>query len=419
MAQLYTEPDSGVINLTQWGVLIQKTTFEAGGFIALGLTNTNTTGAPQIANGSRVEVGGSLYKCTADETIGGTPETGVNYVYCVPGTTTASFTYSAAAPAWNSVKGGWYNGNNRAVAKFYYTGGQYNGKVVLDSYNAIRAVNTEQSIPTTGGEQEITGAVNQVLSTTLDVGAYRYEIRAGKGGTGGVSKEDLPGGTGADGETKSGTFMLLSPRNIYYALGGDGNNGGVSGGTREEGGGGGCSGGSAFIEFGDKFIFCVGGSGGGGRNGMSAGGGGGGGGYGSGQNIGDPAEGPGAPGNNGIGGKGGKGVGYLGGGGGGGSGGSGGGGGGDAENPDLKGNAGGGYGSSGGSGGVLNKGGVGGDSLKGERSITATNKYPYRIQYQGGGGGGGWNGGGGGQWGDGGSGLKSTSSGYLRIYRMW
>jgi hypothetical protein len=418
MATIYTEPLNSVINYSEWGKLIQKTTFEAGGFIALGLTNMATTDAPQIAQGSRVEIGGSLYVCESNETITSTPSSdGLYYIYGIPNASSASFSYSGSKPTYNAVKGGWYNGNDRAIAKLFYTSSQYNGKVILDSYNAFFAINTEQPIPTTGGQLVITGTVNQVKKATLQPGAYRYDIKAGRGGDGGGNGLV---GIGADGEVKTGTFILTEPRVIHYALGGDGNDGASNPDTDDPGGGGGCSGGSAFIDTGDDFILCLGGSGGGGKGGAGdidqngAGGGGaagygrgGDGGYGSAYDGQDFVVSNGKGGNNGVGGNGGVhqnrngggGSGYL-------SGGTG------YEN-------GGGYGEKGGNGQGNSsgsyKGGVGGNSSTGE-TVSPTDKYPHKIQYQAGGGGGYgyiYNGC------DGGSGLKSTSSGYLRIYKTW
>jgi hypothetical protein len=101
------------------------------------------------------------------------------------------------------------------VAKRYYTGGQYNGKVVLDNYNAMRIVNTEQPIPTTGGVQVVTGTLNQVLSTTLAPEAYCYEIKAGRGGNSGESVTSV-GGTETDGEAKTDTFRVYGEKRIWW-----------------------------------------------------------------------------------------------------------------------------------------------------------------------------------------------------------
>jgi hypothetical protein len=375
----------------------------ARGFMSLGLTNTNNSSAPQIAAGSQVEVGGSVYTCQANTSVNETPQNNqVNYIYVSVDGSTIIFSYGTTTPAWNVSKGGWYNSNYRAVAKLFLTSSQYNGKVILDSYNAMQLLNVEQTVPTTGGMLFVTGTVNQVKSITLPAGAYRYEVKAGTGGRGG-NNDNHTGGAGAAGEQKSGTFMLAQQLMIHYALGGDGNNGVDT--SAAAGAGGGCSGGSAFIDFGTELILCLGGSGGGGSgrdtNGESGGGGAGG--------YGTASDGTGVyggkGGSNGTGGNGGGDERYSGGGG---SGYLAGGKGTSGAQSGYGGQDGGGYGESGGKGGGGY--GAGGTSATGEGVVTATEKYTMKIQYQGGGGGDGSAGGGG---------LKSTSSGYLRIYRMW
>jgi hypothetical protein len=228
MAQLYTEPLMDVINLSQWEILIQKTTFEAGGFMMLSINNIGTTSAPQIGPGSRLEVGGSLYKCMESETPTGTPTEGVCYVYCVPAGAQASFTYSTTGPWWIAAKGGWYNGDNRAVIKFYYTGGNYNGKVLLDSYVAMKAVNHAQPIPTTGGVQVVNIANTKTRATyDLDPGGYRYSLLSGKGEGDAAGKN---GGVPVARKTVSGVF-LWEGGSIQILTGGDGFSGGAGGGT--------------------------------------------------------------------------------------------------------------------------------------------------------------------------------------------
>jgi hypothetical protein len=233
MATIFTEPGNDKINYTQWAQLIQKTTFEAGGFIALGLTNMTGTGASQIALGSRVEIGGSLYISTANETISGSPSSDITtYIYAVPSGNAASFTYSSTTPTWNAVKGGWYNGNNRAVAKFFYSGGQYLSKTILDSYGAFSALDTNVPIPTTGGTvvASISG-VKRTASYTLAAGGYRYSLTSGAGG-GDASGQT--GGVASKRETNTGTFYWRGGT-INVKTGGDGFNGGK--GSSQFGGG--------------------------------------------------------------------------------------------------------------------------------------------------------------------------------------
>jgi hypothetical protein len=315
MAQQLPNPDNAPVGVVS-GYQAQNNLINAHktGHINIGLININTNLAPQIMNGSIFEFNGGLYRCRNDETItiGDPTVNKVIYIYAVAEfddikkQNIANFMYSTVTPTWNPAKGGWYNGNDRALVKFFYTGDQYNGKVILDSCNAMQEINTEQAIPTTGGQQVITGIVNQVKSVTLQARAYRFEIKAGKGGDGGKSSAG-DGGKGVEGEAKSGTFILHQPIKIYYALGGDGNDGEIT----VLGAGGGASGGSAFIDFIYELFICLGGSGGGGAGDPGAddwGGGGGAGGYGKGgdgANAGERALG-GLGGNNGVGGSGGS-----------------------------------------------------------------------------------------------------------------
>jgi hypothetical protein len=436
----FVEPDINLFfdDLEQAERLNNKASLYGKGYINIGLSNINSTPAPVLLEGSLFECGGVLFECgdvlfvsDTDTSIPGTPSNGQNYIYFNP--ETKGLLYSTATPLWNTVKGGWYNGNNRAIAKLFYTGGQYNGKVILDNYNAMKVVNAVQALPATGGVQVVDGAsalngvamidgasiapgTNTVVSgantsgkvyrVTLAPGAYRWEVRGGKGGNGGLSSSG-GGGAGAEGQHNSGVFRLHSEKTIRYALGGDGTVGVVG----VQGGGGGCTGGSAFIDLGDDLFLCIGGSGGGGSGDPGNddyGGGGGGGGYGvAGDGL--PAgtrQLQGYGGKNGIGGAGGSqdgtsdslsgggGSGYI-------AGGAGGFGDGNQGVP------GGGYGLPGGtSSGQI----PGGQSLSGEAPASATDKYPLRVQYQGGGAG---------AKNTGGGGLKPTSSGYLRIYRMW
>jgi hypothetical protein len=250
MAEIVIEPLGGEITYTQWARLIHKTTVEAGGFMALGLANMNGAEALLIARGSRVEAGGSIYKCESDETIGGTPTTGVNYIYCNPAVSAAGFTFSATALEWSAVYGGWYNGNSRAVAKLYFTGssggGQYNNKVILDNYNAIRAVNAEQGTPNTGGALiSGSGSVNSVQSVSLAAGTYRVEIKAGKGGDGAkANKADGSSGTiggeggcGVEGQALARIITLDKQYTAKMYVGGDGNNADPNSYTNNGGGG--------------------------------------------------------------------------------------------------------------------------------------------------------------------------------------
>jgi hypothetical protein len=439
MAIIIEEPDRNNATPDEWRCMGQDLEAFTGGLLLVGVENIDTSGEPKILAGSRFEVNGRKYICpinNGNESISGSASNNVtNYIYAIPSgsgdQSTLLFQYSTTTPTWNAAKGGWYSGNNRAIAKLFYSsnGPVYGGKVILDSFNAMMFINTKQDVPVTGGWMASQGGVNQETIVTLPSGLYRYELKGGTGGSGGnggkVDGGTATGGAGAEGEIKTGEFKVGIAATCLLSTGGngaDGGNGGdVSSGITAGGGGGGggSSGGGSYIVFNDFLVFALGGSGGGGGGGdtdydlntAGSGGGGGGGGYGSGEKGHDSskiASGGGGGGNGGTagnGGKGGLGV---------GTGGYGGGGSGYLSGAA----AGGSYGIYGGNGG--GSGGSGGASKKKALDPSSTDteiQAPIRKfynAYQGGGGGGG----GGGSGGNGGGGLKSTSSGYARIYRV-
>jgi hypothetical protein len=405
---------------------------QMAGYNKLSLSNMDNSDAPLVLRGSVVEISGVLYKVPengANESISVTPGTGQNYVYAVPSDSGATFQYSTSGPTWDAVKGGWYNGNNRAVAKLYYTGssggGWYNGKVILDGYNARWALNTEQPVPTSGGVSVSSDTTpNQFKTITLDRGAYRVETKGGTGGKGGHG-DSIDGGNGAEGQSKTTSFILECKTMMGYIIGGngeDGEDGRLNGdNTGAGGGGGGATGGTTLFESpATGIIVCIGGSGGGGGGSgeQGGGGGGGGGGYGAGLNNGSRS---GKGGNNGTGGWAGAASSDDGNDGGGGSGYKDGGGTGGTAKP------GGSYGQAGGAGGSNGgrSGGAGGQSEAldlqqiGVTYPSFDSTFPFNVSFQGGGGGGASSRPGGRSGAKGGGGIKSTTSGYLRIYRMW
>jgi hypothetical protein len=325
--------------------------------------------------------------------VAGTPATGQNYIYAVPyAGGIATFRYLADKPVWDAAQNGWYYSGAdetlagaRAVAKVHCVSSQYNNKVLLDSYRAINEINKSQPLPKSGGTQIVTGTVNQVNTATLEPGYYRYEMKAGSGGNGGNSGTNT-GGSGANGEEKSSSFLMENIGTAMYVLGADGADGNNSS-TDKAGAGGGASGGGAFIDVQNNFkMSCRGGSGGAGAGNYYAGalanyyGGSGAGGFGLGSKGSDSNSGLG--GNNGVGGNG---V---------GTGGAGGG-----EIPGTGTNP----------GTIF---GGGNSASSGGNNIFAPYYSSFKdISF---GGGGASNSGAG----RGGSGLKSSSSGYLRIYKV-
>jgi len=87
--------------------------------LQISLTNFANTSAPQIAAGSVIEVGGSLYVFSSNETISGWTSIGNNtdcYVKLTPGASSVTASYTTSAPTWSDAKQGWYDGNDRYIA---------------------------------------------------------------------------------------------------------------------------------------------------------------------------------------------------------------------------------------------------------------------------------------------------------------
>ena len=83
------------------------------GYHGVSLTNFDNTSKPAIAEGSKIEINGALYKFDAEEAIGGAPADGIIYIKLTPSADTVTAEFTAAAPTWDTEKQGWYVGNNR------------------------------------------------------------------------------------------------------------------------------------------------------------------------------------------------------------------------------------------------------------------------------------------------------------------
>lgn len=153
MAVIITYPDINNANPDEWRTMIQDLEIFTGGLLLLEVAEINTSNPPVIKAGSRLDINGTRYKCTADEHVTETPvDNAVNFVYAVPNGNSASFVYSGTTPAWSAAKGGWYNGNDRAVVKLYYSssGPVYGNKVIQDGCNAMWWTNRNYTPPDHG-----------------------------------------------------------------------------------------------------------------------------------------------------------------------------------------------------------------------------------------------------------------------------
>ena len=119
--------------------LLQKNSYEAGNTDLTNLMETVDmqrkgyvievdTANKQIEEGAVLDINGGLYYTDSDTTItdngtawGSISNDSVFYVYAVGGGTD-EFQYSTTAPSFDAPKGGWYNGNERAIVKAYKDG---------------------------------------------------------------------------------------------------------------------------------------------------------------------------------------------------------------------------------------------------------------------------------------------------------
>ena len=141
-------------------IIVQRDTQlerQRAGFIALSLTNFTNDDEPTIAAGSVVEISGSLYSVTSNQSITGWAGIGNGpvWVKLVPdGTNPFTAEYTSTAPTWFDSKQGWYDGTgtDRYVAGLTKTGASgYAGKFLMIPRTITDGANTWT------GNQDFTG----------------------------------------------------------------------------------------------------------------------------------------------------------------------------------------------------------------------------------------------------------------------
>ena len=137
------------------------------GYIALSLTEYDSTVVPAIAGGSLVEVAGSLFRFSTTEAISTTGVTStaaqMYYIRLVPTSSQCSAQFSTTASAWREDLQGYYHSttsNNRVVGGTYFTGADYTGKTIY-IVNDIR----RQSFVSGSASGAILSAVADAVST--------------------------------------------------------------------------------------------------------------------------------------------------------------------------------------------------------------------------------------------------------------
>jgi hypothetical protein len=226
----FTEPDVDLFfdDLTQVIRLDNKAAFYGKGYINAGLSNMDNTNIPVLSQGSMFECGCVLFIGGSNTGIPGTHSGGLNYIYFNP--SDKSLSYSTDRPEWNAVKGGWYKGNNRALALLYFYKGEYRGKRVIGGVQDDLMPGDTGYIDEGGTSVSIPGYIDNaknIYQFYLPPGAYRYILVSG---TGGGDAFQQNGGIPNQGSSVLGMF-IWNGGTIRIMTGGDGFKGGNGGGS--------------------------------------------------------------------------------------------------------------------------------------------------------------------------------------------
>jgi hypothetical protein len=107
------------------------------GYQAISLTHMTDGVAPEVAQGSMIEIGGALFEATGNDAIAGLAgianSSAVYLKYAVTGTSAAA-SATIVAPTWDTNRQGWYDGDDRYFGGLYKDGsGNYIAKSVWPS----------------------------------------------------------------------------------------------------------------------------------------------------------------------------------------------------------------------------------------------------------------------------------------------
>jgi hypothetical protein len=143
---------------------------QAVGFIKLSVTNYDTTSEPQIENGSIVEVAGSLFQYTGDESAtgwAGISNSTACYMRVSESGGSLSAEYTDTAPTWDGTKQGWYDatGSYRYILRLYKdSSGNYVNKDVYAGRYGERGVQYQTVV-----EEDTSTGLSQSYNGTISV----------------------------------------------------------------------------------------------------------------------------------------------------------------------------------------------------------------------------------------------------------
>jgi hypothetical protein len=142
MGEIVTNPPSTPNTVSDsWQPLLDVNTMSYYGLNRVTLTNwDSSTTIPEVAQGSAIDIDGSVARFTTDEAIGGSPADGVVYLKFVVSGAVVTPELTATAPTWYADKAGWYNvsGERYSGHRLEKTGTSYKYKSkILDNQTGL------------------------------------------------------------------------------------------------------------------------------------------------------------------------------------------------------------------------------------------------------------------------------------------
>lgn len=143
------------------------------GYQAISLTHYDDTSEPQIAEGSKVEIGGALFEFSANESITGWASIANSsdaYIKLTVSGSSVTASFTTSAPSWDTAKQGWYSGSDRYVFYLRKDGsGNYADKAILPDAPHRQLDGARMTLPFyvgTGAEQNYSSDVQASTPST-------------------------------------------------------------------------------------------------------------------------------------------------------------------------------------------------------------------------------------------------------------
>jgi len=135
------------------------------GYQAISLTEFDTDNEPEIAAGSKVEIGGALFEFSALESITGWAGIGNSndvYIKLVVAGVAVTAEFTTSAPTWSTSKQGWYDALDRYIGGLYKdASGDYTAKYLYEGRDLIHSATLlSKGNETIEGDLTVEGDIN-------------------------------------------------------------------------------------------------------------------------------------------------------------------------------------------------------------------------------------------------------------------